>query len=75
METSVPNLLTLRTGWWSPTVPSRKKFTWEAKILNVNTIIKMGFVDRIHVQCTIIFHERDVQEEEEKKTYATNISI
>ena len=35
----------------------------------------MGFVDRVHVQCTIIFHERGVQEEEEKKTYATNISI
>ena len=27
----------------------------------------MGFVDRVHVQCTIIFPERGVQENEEKK--------
>ena len=66
MQTSVPNLLTSRAGWWSPTVPSRKKF--------INTM-KMGFVDRVHVQCTIIFLERGVQEEEKRKTYTTNISI
>ena len=36
--------------------------------------MKMGFVDRVHVQCTIIFPERGVQEKEEKKTYATNIT-
>ena len=27
----------------------------------------MGFVDRVHVQCTIIFLERGVQEGEKKK--------
>ena len=37
------------------------------KMLIINTIMKMGFVDRVHVQCTIIFFERGVQEEEEKK--------
>ena len=37
--------------------------------------MKIGFVDRVHVQCTIIFAERGVQEKDEKKTYATNISI
>ena len=35
----------------------------------------MDFVDRVHVQCTIIFLERGVQEEEKRKTYTTNISI
>ena len=36
----------------------------------------MGFVDRVPVQCAIIFPERGVQEKEgKKKTYATNISI
>ena len=35
----------------------------------------MGFVDRVHVQSTIIFLERGVQEEEKRKTYTTNISI
>ena len=29
--------------------------------------MKMGFVDRVHVQCTIIFLERGEQEEEEIK--------
>ena len=27
-----------------------EKFTWEAKMLNINIIMKMGFVDRVHVQ-------------------------
>ena len=35
-------------------------------MLNINTM-KMGFVDRVHVQCTIIFLERGVQEGEKKK--------
>ena len=29
--------------------------------------MKIGFVDRVHVQCTIIFLERGVQEKGEKK--------
>ena len=36
-------------------------------MLNINIIMKMGFVDRVHVQCTIIFLERSVEEEEEKR--------
>ena len=43
-------------------------------MLNINTIIKMGFVDRLHVQCTLIFHERCVQEEEEEKRHTLLIS-
>jgi len=45
----------------------QEECTREAKMLNINTIMKMGFVDRVHVQRTIIFLERGVQEEEGKK--------
>ena len=38
-------------------------------MLNINTIMKMSFVDRVHVQCTIIFLERGVQEEEKDIPY------
>ena len=36
-------------------------------MLNINTIMKMSFVDRAQVQCTITFIERGVQEEEEEE--------
>ena len=36
-------------------------------MLNINTIMKMSFVDRAQVQRTIIFIERGVQEEEEEE--------
>ena len=54
MQTSVPNL---------PYPSGKSLLEKRTEILN----IKMGFVDRVHVQCTIIFPERGVQEKEGKK--------
>ena len=58
MQTSVPNL---------PYPTAKSLLEKRTEILNINTIMKVGFVDRVHVQCTIIFPERGVQEKEEKK--------
>ena len=54
-------------------ISSRKKFTGEAKILNIIVILKMGFVDCVLVQ--LFFLNAAYKKKKKKKAYATNISI
>ena len=52
--------------------PPGKGFTGEAKILNINIIMKMGFVDCVLVQS--FFLNAAYKKRKKKKAYATNIS-
>ena len=73
MQTLVPNLLTScmdRLVISYCTLP--EKVTGEAKILNINIIMKMGFVDCVLVQS--FFLNAAYKKRKKKKAYATNIS-
>ena len=54
--------------------PPGKGFTGEAKILNINIIMKMGFVDCVLVQ-SFFLNAAYKKKKKKKKAYATNISI
>ena len=51
-----------------------EKVTGEAKIMNINIIMKMGFVDCVLVQ-SFFFLNAAYKKKKKKKAYATNISI
>ena len=71
MQTLVANLLTSCTD--RLVISSRKKFTGEAKILNINVTMKMGFVDCVLLQW--FFLNAAYKKKKKQKAYATNISI
>ena len=50
-----------------------EKVIGEAKILNINVIMKMGFADCVLVQSFIL--NAAYKKKKKKKAYATNISI
>ena len=54
------------------TLPER--VTGEAKILNINIMMKMGFVDCVLVQ-SFFFFNAAYKKKKKKKAYATKISI
>ena len=75
MQTLVPNLLTSCTDRLAIsfcTLP--EKVTGEAKILNIDIVMKMGFVDCVLVQ-SFFLNAAYKKKKKKKKAYATNISI